>query len=262
MRLKTIVCAAALLIAASLAGSAPALAQDPGWDPAGLQLTRPELEQMLEQFEQTAQNPAYSEALRRQATEEAELIRQRLREGDLRAGDRVALIVEGFSELTDTFNIGVRRSIVLPEIGEVPLAGVLRAELQPHLTTHLSRFINNPVVHARSMIRLEIVGAVTRPGFYAVPSDVLVGEALMVAGGPTGTAQLDRITIQRGSEEIWSAERLREAIIAGRTLDQLSIRAGDGIHVPEQSSRLDSARNIILVITGLASAVALMLQVF
>src|SRR5690606_30714004 len=150
-------------------------------------------------------------ALRRQAEEEAELIRLRLREGDLRAGDRVALIVEGFAALSDTFNVGANRSLVLPEIGEVPLLGVLRSELQPHFATHLGRFINSPVVHARSLIRVQILGAVARPGFYTVPSDVLIGDALMMAGGPTPAAKLDDISIQRGDEEIWSTDRMREA---------------------------------------------------
>ena len=246
-----------------LIGTSPLAAQaGPDWDPAGLQLTRPELEQMLARFEQTASEPAYSAALRQRAREEADMIRLRLTEGDLRTGDRVVLIVEGFEALTDTFNIMANRTIVLPEIGAVPLSGVLRSELQPHLAGHLGRFINDPVVHARALVRLEILGAVTRPGFYTVPSDALVGEALMEAGGPLQTAQLDRITIRRGSEEIWSSEQMRTAIIEGRTLDQLSIRAGDGIHVAEQSSRLDNARNIIFAVTGLASAVALLLQVF
>lgn len=234
----------------------------PDWDPSGLQLTRTELEQLLTRFEQTAGETAYSAALRQQAREEAEMIRQRLTEGDLRTGDRVVLIVEGFEALTDTFNIMANRTILLPEIGAVPLSGVLRSELQPHLAGHIGRFINNPVVHARALVRLEILGAVTRPGFYTVPSDVLIGEALMEAGGPLPSAQLDRITIRRGNEEIWSGERMREAIIEGRTLDQLSIRAGDGIHVPEQSNRLDSIRNIGLIITGLGSIVALLVQVF
>ena len=258
MRQTLILCAAALLIGhSSLSGQA-----GPGRDAAGLQLTRVELKQMLERFDATANEAAYSEALRRQAREEANRIRQRLHDGDLRAGDRVVLIVEGFAELSDTFNIVADRSIILPEIGQVALSGVLRSELQSHLANHIGRYINNPVVRARSLVRLEILGAVARPGFYTVPSDVLIGDALMVAGGPLSTAQLDRITIQRGSEEIWSGERMREAIIEGRTLDQLSIRAGDGIHVPEQSSRLDNARIIIFAVTGLASAVALLLQVF
>src|SRR5690606_2678806 len=101
-------------------GYTPAHSQvNRGLDPAGLQLTRAELQQMLERFEQTASEPAYSSALRQQAAEDAAMIRQRLQEGDLRAGDRVALIVERFPELTDTFNIGAGRAIVLPEIGEI-----------------------------------------------------------------------------------------------------------------------------------------------
>lgn len=257
MRQIVFLCTAALAFS-----STPLLAQaGPGWDPAGLQLTRAELEEMLNRFEQTASEPAYSDALRRNAQAEAELIRLRLEEGDLRPGDRVALIVEGFAALSDTFNIGANRSIVLPEIGEVPLTGVLRAELQPHLSTHISRFINDPVVRASSLIRLQILGAVGLPGFYTVPSDILVGDALMMAGGPAAGAKLDEITIQRGDEDIWAGERMQEAVMEGRTLDQLSIRAGDTILVPQQSSRLELLRNGALVVTGIASLIALAAQI-
>jgi polysaccharide export outer membrane protein len=170
--------------------------------------------------------------------------------------------VEGFAELSDTFNVNANRSIILPEIGTVPLNGVLRAELQTHLTSHLAKFINHPVVYARSLVRLEVVGAVLRPGFYVVPSDVLLTDALMLAGGPLSRADLEKIRVERSGTVIWTGDRLRDAVIEGRTLDQLSIRAGDSIHVPESSSALEGARNVIFLVGGLASIVGILLQVF
>lgn len=253
-----LVCGAALLI-----GWVPVDAQSPDRDPAGLHLTRPDLQQMLERFENIEADARSSQASREKAGAEAQLVRQRLLEGDLRPGDRIALMVDGFAELTDTFSVGANRSIVLPQIGELPVAGVLRSELQSHLTEHISRFINNPVVHAGSLIRLQVLGAVTRPGFYSVGSDVLIGDALMAAGGPLATADLDEITIERADEEIWSGEQMREAVVAGRTLDQLSIRAGDRLIVPEQrGSRFDRFRDIALVASGLVTTVVLLVQVF
>jgi protein involved in polysaccharide export with SLBB domain len=147
--------------------------------------------------------------------------------------------------------------IVLPEIGSIPLAGVLRSELQAHLATQIARFIRDPVVHARSLVRIEIMGAVGSPGFYTVPSDMLVSDALMLAGGPQASAQLDKTRIERGDEVIWEAEDLREAVIEGRTLDQLSVRAGDGIFVPQQSSRLTKLRNGVVILSGLTSLIVI-----
>lgn len=242
--------------------SSPLHAQQPGWDPTGVQLTRAELTELLERYEATAASSAYSDALREQARDEATLIRLRLEEGDLRVGDRIELVVEGQPELTEEFSVVAGRSIVLPAIGEVPLDGVLRSELQAHLHDHIARFIRDPVVRARSLIRLEIMGAVVNQGFYTVPSDVLVSDALMLAGGPLPVANLDEITIDRGAGTIWSGERLRAAVQEGRTLDQLSIRAGDAIRVPAESAGFDYVRNGIMILTGISTIFLLGERVF
>lgn len=244
---------ALLVLACATAGAAQ------GWDPRGLQLTRAELQALLEQYEASANSSAYSNVLRERARAEAALIRLRLQDGDMRVGDRVELIVEGYEALTDTFTIGSARSLVLPEIGEVPLAGVLRSELQPHLANYVGRFIRQPIVHARALVRLEITGAVGRPGYYTIPTDILLSDALMLAGGPQATASLDKVRIMRGAEQIWSAERLRDANIEGRTLDQLSVRAGDNIVVPERRSRLVAIRDVLALVTSL-TAVALLAE--
>jgi protein involved in polysaccharide export with SLBB domain len=249
MQRSLLSCLLLLLLNAPLAGQT----QDRGWDPTGLQLSRAELEQLLSQFEETASSSAYSGSLRSQARDEANLIRQRLAEGDLRVGDQITLVVEGQQALTGTFTVVVGPKIVLPEIGEVPMTGVLRSELQPYLTSHLSRFLVSPVVHARSLIRIEILGMVGRPGFYMIPSDMLLSETLMQAGGPGASAALDKVKIQRGKEVIWKGDRLREAMIEGRTLDQLSIRAGDGIHVPASAGRFPAFGKVMGAVTTAAS---------
>lgn len=234
----------------------PAAAQVSGWDGTGLHVTRAELEQLLARYE-----AASAGSMRDQARQEAIAIRQRLAEGDLRVGDRVLLVVEGHPQLTDTFHVVAGRKLVLPDIGDVPLEGVLRSEVPDHLTEHIGRFIRNPSVRARSLIRLEILGAVGRPGYYAIPSDVLVSDALMIAGGPSGNANVERIKIQRGREVLWEGDRLRSAVIEGRTLDQLSVRAGDGIVVPVQRPPLATYRTVLGVVSGAASLIWVMRRI-
>jgi polysaccharide export outer membrane protein len=246
----------ALLLCTVAGSAAPGLhAQSSGQppDPAGLQLTRAELEELLGRYEQTAASNAYSGQLRERARTEAVLIRSRLEEGDLRVGDRIALVVERHAELADTFNVVAGRMIVLPEIGSIALAGVLRSELQSHLAAEIGRFIRDPVVHARSLVRIEILGSVGSPGFYTIPSDLLISDALMLAGGPQGSANIEKTRIERGGDVIWEGKDLREAVIEGRTLDQLSVRAGDSLIVPQQSSRWAQFRNAVVVVSGLTS---------
>lgn len=151
---------------------------------------------------------------------------------DFQAGDRILLRVEGDSALSDTFTVVAGPALLLPAIGEIPLAGVRRADLETYLTRELSRYLKDPVVHARALIRVSVLGEVVRPGFYAVPLDLVLADALMVAGGPTQDAKVDRLRILRGESSLWSGNRLQAAIARGATLEELGLRAGDGIDVP------------------------------
>jgi protein involved in polysaccharide export with SLBB domain len=233
-------------VAMLLAGARTADAQTAASYPAGLHATRAELQNLLARYEAAGQ------------TGEALLIRQRLEEGDMRVGDRVYMLVEGYPMLSDTFNVVTGRKIVLPDIGDVPLAGVLRSEVDDHMRRAVASYLRNPTVHTRTLVRLEIRGAVNRPGFYAIPADVLVSDALMIAGGPGGRADIEKVRIQRGRDVLWDGSRLRAAVIEGRTLDQLGVRAGDGIIVPEERSAMVTFRDGLAVITGIGTVIWVM----
>jgi len=125
-------------------------------------------------------------------------------------------------------------SLVLPVFGEISLAGVLRSEIEDHLTRALSAFIRSPVVRANGLMRLSVQGQVGSPGFYVVPAEMLVTEALMVAGGPTASADLQGLRIERGTEQLVSGAELQDALRTGRTLDQLNLQAGDQVVLPER----------------------------
>lgn len=234
------------------------------WDPAQLHMTREALEELLARYEQATRSTAYSEELRARARYEAGLIRVRLEEGDFQVGDQIQLAVEEQPELTNTFQVAPGRVLILPVIGEIPLKGVLRSELESYLRESLARFIVDPKVHATSRIRISILGQVASPGFYVVPSEVPLTDALMLAGGPGQNAELTKIYVERGGERIWGGEALQAAIIEGRTLDQLSLRAGDHIVVPtEETSRMGTmARLFFTFVPALALTLSTLAQIF
>jgi protein involved in polysaccharide export with SLBB domain len=233
------------------AGARPLLAQRPDWDPRRVEVSRESLQVLMARLEETARSPVYSGELRERSRAEAALIRERLQNGDFSVGDRIALTLEGDNAVRDTFTVDASRSITLPTYGAVSLAGVLRSELTGHLTEQLRRFVNNPVLQARALIRLSILGEVRQPGFYTLPVETLLDQALMQAGGPTSSARLDQIRIERGRQRLWDGESLERAIAEGRTLNALSVRAGDRIVVPRQSQR--NTLEIIRSISILAS---------
>jgi len=175
---------------------------------------------------------------------------------EFQVGDRILLHVEGDSALSDTFTVVAGPALRLPAIGEISLAGVRRTDLEAHLTRELGRYIKDPVVQARALIRVSVVGEVTRPGYYAVPSDLVLADALMVAGGATKDARVDRLRILRGNASLWSGNALQTEIARGATLEDLGIRAGDRIQVPGGQRDPESKWRILGIIVGtVASAV-------
>jgi len=126
---------------------------------------------------------------------------------------------------------------------------VPRAGIEDHMRRELGRYLKNLTVHARALIRLSIQGAVTRPGFYAVPTDLVLADALMVAGGPVQEAKVDRLRIKRHGSRIWDGQKLQTEIARGATLEELGLRAGDQIDVPRGRDTESSVR----IVGGLAT---------
>jgi len=236
-----------LVLLVMAAAALPVIGQDYGRPDApsiGLQLSRDTLEKLLSSYEATAESPIYSRQLKDRARREAQLIRERLQTGDIQVGDKVFLVVERQPDLSDTFAVVSGRRIVLPEIGAVPLEGVLRSELQQYMLQYLSKYIVNPTVHANSLVRLELSGNIGRAGFYDVPSDMQLSDVLMLAGGPGGNAALDHLSVRRANDRIWDGDALRTAMVEGSTVDQLSLRAGDVIEVPPKRSTWQIVRSL------------------
>jgi protein involved in polysaccharide export with SLBB domain len=245
----------AFLALASVAVSASPLAAqtaDGGIEPRAQ--TRAEIEARAASIERGAVALADT-AARRQRLAEADAMRARLRDGDFEVGDRVVLRVSGVPALTDTFTVAAGRVLRLPDLGDIPLGGVLRSELQPYLQRQIARYVINPTVEARSMMRVAVLGAVEKPGFYSVPPDMLVGDAVMVAGGLAREADVGKSVVRRGSKEVWTRQRLHRALLDGLTVDQLDLRPGDEIVVGERVRRDwgDIIRNSAYVAAVVAS---------
>lgn len=238
---------------AFLFAAAPAIAQAPSPQPSrNAQASREELMILAAEAERQAAS-AGAEAMRQQKLLEATELRERLRDGDFQVGDRIVLSVRGDSALTDTFVVRAGRTLSLPNISEISLAGVLRSELQSFLSKEIARYVREPVVQTSSLIRLAVLGHVVRPGFYAVGSDVLVTDVIMLAGGPNAEADLRRVSVRRGAREVWTADRIHAAMTQGTTLDQLNLRAGDELVIGERKRRgMGSVLQVVSAVTAVA----------
>jgi len=97
------------------------------------------------------------------------------------------------------------------------------------------------------------VGEVAKPGIYAVATDLVLADALMVAGGPTQGAQFTAMRIERGDQRLVDGKELQQALTGGLTLDDLNLRAGDRIYVPRREP--GSTLRIVGLILALPAAI-------
>jgi hypothetical protein len=222
----------ALVLGLPTTGSAQQSPED--WDPARLQVTRPELEDLASRYEAIAASSAYSGGVRGRARTAGERIRERLEAGDFDVGDRIALQITGESEVPDTVLVEPGPSINLPNMGRISLEGVLRSELQDHLVAEISRFVQNPQVRTSATIRLQFRGTGGQPGFHTFPSDLLLSDAIMQAGGLRGETDWDEFKLARGDEVLMEGEDVEVALADGRSLDHLGLQNGDIIEIPAE----------------------------
>ena len=248
-RLRTLLAAGAFCAVAAL----PAAAQQvPGAELSQVLISRQSLEDLATRLEQTAESRSFSSTVRTSARAQAALVRARLREGDFQVGDRILLTVEAETALTRPFVVLSGRQIALPGVGMLPMAGVLRVELADHIRTYLAQFLRDPKVRAQALIRIVILDGVGRQGWHTVPVDIPLDSVLMIAGGLTNQAEIDKIRIERDGEDLYAGRELQRMISDGATLDALSMQQGDRIVVPQAPVRNSLQRvqsiNILLQI--------------
>lgn len=243
----------------------PVAAQTPGTDFSGRgpEATRAELQAQLSDIQKLLASPAYSGSLKDQKRLEASMIQDRLDNGDFQVGDQIQVALSvpvdpTAPPINGPFTVGPGQMLELPGLDPIPLHGVLRSELEGYLSTYLSRFFKEQTVQAHGTIRLLISGGVGKPGFYQLPPETPLPDAIMQAGMGQ-TTKLDDTEIKRENKVIWTKEQVSTAIHAAATLDQLNLRAGDELAVGEQGKKdwWKTLRTIAIVPGLILSLVAL-----
>ena len=165
-------------------------------------------------------------------------------QGGFEVGDQILLEVEGDTQFTHAFSVGAGPALTLPVIGVIPLKGVQRADVETYLNQQLGRYVKNPVVHAKVLVRLGVLGEVEHPGFYTVFSGAVVSDALMAAGGPTKDANFTGAKIERDGKGLYVGSSFQDAFTRGLTIDGMGLRTGDRIVVPRRN---DTERTVRIV---------------
>jgi len=214
---------------------------------AALLMSRAELTSAAERAAASASDPRSSMI--------AASLRQRLRDGDFQVGDR--LVVSYITDVPhlDTLVVRSGRVVELPGKITVSLDGVLRSEVEARVSAELLKYVKAEQIEVMPLMRVGVLGDVAHPGFFAFASDLPLTDAIMGAGGPTATSDLDRSIVRRGTVVFKSADETRTAIARGLTLDQFGLTAGDELVVGQRPGSRSSA--ILGLIGGIGGLLTL-----
>ena len=111
--------------------------------------------------------------------------------------------VEGLEE-KEVF-VGRNGRIFLPLVGEIRADLLTPSELEVSIIKALSPYVKSPnvfvVIKESSKNKVCISGEVAKPGVYRFIDGYTIGEAINLAGGAAGHADLDHIYVKRADVE-------------------------------------------------------------
>jgi len=229
--------AVAVVVALQTLGMSTATGQSVPNDERVAGATRNELEARSASLERELRSDSVSQTRRDSLSVQAQEIERRLREGDFAPGDRIVLHMQGEQMLNDTLTVRGEQVLPVPGFPDLALRGVLRSELRERVHSHLARYLRDPQFSVVPLIRDDIVGEVTRPGFYSLPPDARIADAIMLAGGPTGNGDLGRLTLSHGGRRLLAELQMRDIVARGLSLDDAGVVPGDEVLVGQRPHR-------------------------
>lgn len=188
---------------------------------------------------------------------EIAVIERRLSQGDFLVGDRVTISLGGDTARRE---LSVREGVLIDLPAAIPplaLAGVLRAELNDVVNAHFRKYLRDPVVVARPLLRIGVSGAVGRPGSYTIPYDAPLAEVVMGAGGVSSASRADEIVVRRGGKEVVKEDQYSALVREGKTVEEAGLRPGDEIFVPSRERR-NTFRTVQIVFFSLSALTAIL----
>lgn len=118
----------------------------------------------------------------------------------LDTGDKVRINVYREPELSGEFAVAGMGTIALPLIGEVPVRGLTRSQVEAELTRRFGAgYVRNPSVSVEiyDFRTFSILGEVQRPGIYPAKEGTTLTSAVAAAGGFTYRANERKLLLRR-----------------------------------------------------------------
>lgn len=151
-------------------------------------------------------------------------------------------------DLSGEFQVDESGVVTFPKIGQVNVTRESPESLKEKLLSLYGVYLRNPSVEVTMLRRINVLGAVQKPGLYSVDPTMTIADALAAAGGATPMGDQHKIELVR------DGVRISERINSGTRIGETPLRSGDQIYVPERSFIV---RNSALVATAVSVSASL-----
>jgi protein involved in polysaccharide export with SLBB domain len=165
------------------------------------------------------------------------------------AGDQLLIDVYGASQQSFDLTVSPEGRILIPNLGPVQVGGSSIEAASSRLKSSLGRiysgllgsnpnsFIQVRLGNIRS-IKVSMVGELTKPGSYILPSFASVFNALYAAGGPSENGAFRNIQVYRNSRLVATVD-IYEFLVKGEQSSNITLQDNDVIIVPPVENRIE-----------------------
>ena len=153
--------------------------------------------------------------------------------------DVIQIDVRNQPEFTGPFVIGFDGRIQYNYLGDIPIAGMTKYEVQQVMEKLLTRYVRVPVVSVTILAYnskvVYVIGEVGRPGKYIMRGDAIkLREAILAAGLPTPIAALSRVHVIKPDLTNPRVRKvnLKRILYKGKLKDDVDLFPGEIVVVP------------------------------
>ncbi len=200
---------------------------------------------------------------------------QKKKKNFIQAGDVLSISVwqKGsfeLDELTREREVQEDGTITFPFIGKIPTSELTPSRLEAKLAGKLKGYIKNPEVTVRikgkrTAYKVQIFGAVRKPGTYEFTERVTLMEAVNKAGGFHDNAKLTKVRVTRfihHSPYKTEIVNCKLILYEGQRQFDVSVEDRDIIYVPQKKGLLGGLIDSELLRHALVTAVTILVGIF
>lgn len=167
----------------------------------------------------------------------------------LGSGDQLLIDVYGASQQSFDVTVSPEGRILIPNAGSIIVGGATIEAANARLKTSLGRiysgllgpnpntFLQVRLENIRS-IKVSMVGELSRPGSYTLPSFASVFNGLFAAGGPNENGSFRNIQVYRDSRLVATVD-IYEFLAKGNSTSNITLQDNDVVLVPPIQARVE-----------------------